>query len=61
MKQLLSWQLIFDDFRRRYPALSSMVLNWYPSDSMVITLHFIDGTKMTYNYVNKTAATWPNL
>lgn len=55
MNNLLSWQLIFDEFKQRYPSICDEMVNWYASGYLKITIRLKDGCEIVYDYVNKRA------
>lgn len=46
----ITWEMIYEDFKLRYPNLSKKVLRWNSVDFATIELYLYDGSKMRYNY-----------
>ena len=46
----LTWNQLYEYFKRTHPRLSKMSLGFSPYDYAEILVYFNDGSKMTYNY-----------
>lgn len=51
----ITWKKIYDDFKKRHPTLSKMVIDYRPYNYATILIFLTDGTRMTYNYDEKRA------
>lgn len=50
----ISWNAIYTDFRERHPLSGRKIKDWRPYDQLTILLYVSDGSKITYNYLDKT-------
>ena len=49
----VTWEVIFQEFKSRYPKLSKSVSHWNPYDYAEILITLKDNTKLIYNYDEK--------
>lgn len=50
MRVKVTWDVVFEDFKQRYPRLRQTVVYWQPSGYGSISLYFKDGRKGTYDH-----------
>ena len=55
MREKITWDDIYKDFKIRLPNLSKIATYWKPRGYLSITVHFEDGSKMAYDYLYKKA------
>lgn len=53
MSKKITWKEVYKDFRSRHPQARKDVVYWHPHDYATIMLYFADGTKGTYNYIDR--------
>ena len=46
----ITWDVIYRDFRRRYPNLSKEVIHWQPHSYATIEIELKDDSKLLFNY-----------
>ena len=51
----ITWKVIYEDFKQRYPNLKKEVTYWKPLEFATIELWLKDGDRMKYNYDMKKA------
>lgn len=51
----ISWASIRKDFKKHYPRLSKMTVDYRPYNYLTIVLYFKDGMMATYDYLEKKA------
>lgn len=51
----VTWEMIYKDFRSRFPNLKNEVEYWKPHSYSTIELHIKDGRRLIYNYDEKIA------
>ena len=51
----ITWRMIYEDFKRRYPNLKKEVTYWKPLEFATIELWLKDGDRMKYDYDMKKA------
>ena len=49
----ITWDVIYDDFKKEYPKLKTKALGFKPYDYATILIFFLDQVRMTYNYDTK--------
>ena len=49
----ITWDVIYDDFKKEYPKLKTKALGFKPYDYATILIFFLDRVRMTYNYDTK--------
>ena len=49
----ITWEVIFQEFKSRYPKLSKSVSHWNPYNYAEILITLKDNTKLIYNYDEK--------
>ena len=49
----ITWEVIFQEFKSRYPKLLKSVSNWNPYNYAEILITLKDNTKLIYNYDEK--------
>lgn len=52
MAKKITWQSVYDDFKKRYPNFKKQVMHWQPYDFLTIMLYLDDGNKCIYNYTD---------
>ena len=50
MSNKVTWENIWQDFKRRHPRLCKEVVDWRPYDYLKIKLWMKDGRKIIYDY-----------
>ena len=50
MKEKVTWDFIFMDFKRRHPNLAKMATYYHPFGFLTILVFFYDGSKMAYDF-----------
>ena len=50
MNKKVTWNIIREDFKRRYPKLNKEVMYWRPHDYATIFIRFKDLSEGLYNY-----------
>ena len=50
----ITWDVIYRDFRRHFPNLKKMVIDWRPYDYAMIVVTLKDKRHLTYDYDMKT-------
>lgn len=50
MKEKITWDKIYKDFKLKHPRLSKDVVKWNPHDYLTIIVYIQGGMKLTYNY-----------
>lgn len=55
MRNKITWEKIYKDFKLRFPHLSKEVIHWHPYEFATIKLWMKDGSRMTYNYDQRKA------
>lgn len=53
MREKITWQDIYKDFRIRLPNLSKRAAYWKPRGYLSITVYFEDGSEIAYDYLCK--------
>ena len=48
--QQLTWDMVFDDFKKHYPKLVEKVTLWFAYDIGEIEIHLIDNITLVYSY-----------
>lgn len=56
MVKKVTWKVVFDDFKSRYPSLSKRVRRWAPYNFLEIVLFLNDDLKLTYSYMTHQAS-----
>lgn len=51
----ITWKVIYEDFKQRYPNLKKEVTHWRPLEFATIELWLKDGDRMKYDYDMKKA------
>ena len=51
----ITWKVIYEDFKQRYPNLKKEVTYWKPLEFATIELWLKDGDRMKYDYDMKKA------
>lgn len=51
----VTWRMIYEDFKQRYPNLKKEVTYWKPLEFATIELWLKDGDRMKYDYDMKKA------
>ena len=46
----LTWDMIFEDFKKHHPKLVEKVTLWFAYDIGEIEIHLTDGIKLVYSY-----------
>lgn len=54
------YQNVFDEFKTLEPRMIQDVADWYPSGQMEITIKLNDGSRIIYDYVEKTWQSIPD-
>ena len=49
----ITWDIIYKDFRSRYPTLRKRVIGWQPYGYLTILLICDDQVKLVYDYLKK--------
>lgn len=49
-KDKLTWDMVFEDFKFRYPKLVKDVTLWFAYDVGQIEIHLIGGMELIYDY-----------
>ena len=49
----ITWEMIYNDFRERHPLTGRKVKDYRPYDQLTIVMWISDGSKITYNYLDK--------
>ena len=50
MKTKITWEMVYKDFRSRFPNFKKHVIHWHPHNFLMIKLYLDDGKKCIYNY-----------
>lgn len=49
----ITWADIYKEFRKKFPNHAKKAIHYESNDFMKIVIFMSDGTKMTYDYLNK--------
>lgn len=53
MSYAITYEKILEEFRIAHSYFAAKMVDWYPSGRMEITIMLMDGTKLTYDYLNQ--------
>lgn len=53
MRDKISWQMIYCDFKKMYPRLSKDAIHYIPHGYLTIKVTMSDGAKLLYDYYSK--------
>lgn len=53
MREKITWQDVYKDFKIRLPNLSKRATYWKPRGYLSITVYLEDGSQMAYDYLYK--------
>ena len=53
MHNQLTWDTIFEKFKKEHPGLRDMIINWAPSGGLEIPVYLSDNTKVYYDYITE--------
>ena len=53
MSKKITWDEVYKDFKSRHPNMRKEVVHWQPYDYATIVLYFADGSKGTYNFIER--------
>ena len=54
MSYTITYEKILEEFCITHSYFAAKIVDWYPSGRMEITVMLMDGTKLTYDYLDKT-------
>lgn len=49
-EEKLTWDIVFEDFKKRYPKLVEKVTLWFAYDVGQIEIHLKDNIELVYDY-----------
>ena len=50
MGEKITWETVFDDFKRRHPNLSKLATRYRPLGFLEILIFLSDGSKVAYSF-----------
>lgn len=53
MRDKVTWEDIYADFKRRFPKLSKLSVRYIPYGYLTILIYFSDGGKIIYDYLRQ--------